>query len=52
MKKRLARAAKLRALRRESGRALVELIRRQLALPPGKRTNFLRKRVLFRGTAL
>ena len=52
MKKRPTRANKLAALRRESDRALVEMIRRQLALPPEKRTNFLRKRVGFRGTAL
>jgi hypothetical protein len=32
-------------VRRESQRALVELIRRRLALPPERRTNFLRKRV-------
>ena len=52
MKKRAGRAAKLAALRRESDRALVEMIRRQLALPREKRTNFLRKRLVFRGSAL
>jgi hypothetical protein len=52
MKKQPARRNKLAALRRESDRALVDLIRRRLALPPEKRTNFLRKRVTFRGTAL
>lgn len=31
-------------IRRESDRALVEQIRRQLALPPQSRTNFLRVR--------
>jgi hypothetical protein len=46
------RRAKLAALRRESDRALIDLIRRRLALPPEKRTNFLRKRVTVRGTAL
>lgn len=40
------------ALKRESDRALVELIRRQLALPPNKRTNFLRVRLPNGGTAL
>jgi hypothetical protein len=52
MKKPVARRTRLAALRRESDRALVELIRRQLALPPEKRTNFLRKRVGLRGSAL
>jgi hypothetical protein len=42
----------LAALRRESDRALVDLIRRRLALPPEKRTHFLRKRLSFRGSAL
>ena len=32
------------ALRRESDRSLVDQIRRLLALPMNKRTNFLRKR--------
>jgi hypothetical protein len=39
------RRAALAALRRESDRALVELIRRRLALPMEKRMNFLRVRV-------
>ena len=52
MQKRPGRAAKLAALKRESDRALVEMIRRQLALPMEKRTHFLRKRVSFRGSAL
>jgi hypothetical protein len=43
-KKRITRAAKLRALKRESERDLVEQIRRLLALPMEKRTNFLRVR--------
>ena len=37
-------AGKKSALRRESDRALVDQIRRLLALPMNKRTNFLRKR--------
>ncbi len=40
------------ALKRESERALVEQIRRQLALPPAKRTNFLRKRLPGGGSAI
>jgi hypothetical protein len=40
------------ALRRESDRALVEQIRRLLALPPSKRTNFLRKRLPGGGSAI
>jgi hypothetical protein len=39
-------------LRRESDRNLVEMIRRQLALPPSKRTHFLRVRLPNGGTAL
>jgi hypothetical protein len=52
VKKSPARRRALAALRRESDRALVELIRRRLALPVAKRMNFLRKRVTFRGSAL
>jgi len=37
-------AQKKSALKRESERALVDQIRRLLALPMNKRTNFLRKR--------
>ena len=40
-----ARAARLAALRKQSERDLVDLIRRRLALPVGKRMNFLRVRV-------
>jgi hypothetical protein len=39
------REAALAALRRESERSLVDLIRRRLALPVEKRLNFLRVRL-------
>ena len=39
-----SRKAQLDALKKESERALVEQIRRLLALPMNKRTNFLRVR--------
>jgi hypothetical protein len=51
-RKPIARRKALAALRRESDRALVDLIRRRLALPVAKRMNFLRARVSFRGSAL
>ncbi len=51
MKKKKREPAKA-VLRRESERALVEQIRRQLALPPSKRTNFLRVRLPNGGSAL
>jgi hypothetical protein len=41
----------LAALAKESDRALHEQIRRWQALPPQRRTNFLRKRVRLRGSA-
>jgi hypothetical protein len=44
-KRRSKRAAALAALRLESERDLVELIRRRLALPVEKRMNFLRVRL-------
>lgn len=47
-----SRRARLAAVRRESDRALVDMIRRWQALPPGRRTNFLRVRVGLRRTAL
>lgn len=43
-KPRVSRRAKLAAVRRESERALRDLIRRWQALPPERRTSFLRKR--------
>jgi hypothetical protein len=52
VKKSLARGKALAALRRESDRALVDLIRRRLAVPVSRRMNFLRKRVTVRGSAL
>jgi hypothetical protein len=52
VKKRNARRRALAALRRESDRALVDLIRRRLALPLEKRMNFLRRRIGVRGSAL
>lgn len=52
MQKRPGRAERLRAVARESERALDEMIRRWQRLPPHRRTNFLRKRVALRGTAL
>jgi hypothetical protein len=51
-KKRPGRKAQLAAVARENERAEREMIRRWQALPPGKRTNFLRKRVGPRATAL
>ena len=52
MRKQGGRKDRLAALKRESARDLVELIRRRLALPVERRMNFLRKRVAFRGCAL
>ncbi len=52
MKKKTSKANARNALKRESELALVELIRRQLALPPAKRTHFLRVRLPNGGTAL
>jgi hypothetical protein len=52
MKKPNSRKAKLRALKKESDRGLVEMVRRQLALPIEKRMNFLRVRLPGGGSAL
>jgi hypothetical protein len=52
VKKRNVRRRALAALRREGDRALVDLIRRRLALPIEKRMNFLRRRFGVRGSAL
>jgi hypothetical protein len=50
--KKSQRTRKLAALKAESERALVEQIRRRLALPVEKRMNFLRKKVSFTGSCL
>ena len=52
MKKKASRRATLAALRLESERAERDLIRRWQALPPEKRTNFLRKKVGLRASVL
>ena len=52
MKKPPSRRQKLDALARGSERALRDQIRRRLALPPERRTNFLRKRVSVGRSAL
>jgi hypothetical protein len=51
-KRRIARKVKLDALKKESELSDREMIRRLLALPPEKRTNFLRVRVGIRATCL
>jgi hypothetical protein len=50
-KKRPSRRLRLAAVARENDRAEREMIRRWQALPPAKRTNFLRKPVGPRGSA-
>jgi hypothetical protein len=51
-KPRVSRKDRLDALKKESDPAERDLIRRLLALPPEKRTHFLRKRVGIRMTCL
>lgn len=51
-KKKAEQAKKKSALRKESDRALVQQIQRLLALPPNKRTHFLRVRLPNGGSAL
>ena len=51
-KKRTEQPKKKSALRKESDRALVQQIQRLLALPPNKRTHFLRVRLPNGGSAL
>jgi hypothetical protein len=52
VKKRQSKRRPRSALRKESDRALIEQIRRLRALPMNQRTNFLRKRLPGRGSAL
>ena len=52
MKKRSARKAELRALKKENERAIREQIRRLLKLPMNRRTHFLRVRLPGGGSAL
>ena len=52
LKKALTRRVRLRAVARENERATRDLIRRWRALPPERRTNFLRKRIAPGRTAL
>jgi hypothetical protein len=47
-----ASSEKSAALRRESERALIELIRYRLSLPPKKRLNCLRRKIGLRATCL
>ena len=51
-KKRKDRSNQLKALKKESERNLIEQIRRQLALPMNRSTNFLRKRLPGGGSCL
>ena len=51
-KKRARRKEALAALKLESDRALIDMIRRLLDKPIHQRTHFLRKRIGFRGSAL
>lgn len=52
MRKQPSRKEKLAALKAESDRALIDMIRRLLAKRPEQRTHFLRKRVGFRASAV
>jgi hypothetical protein len=46
-----SREARLAALAREDERAVRDMIRRWQALPPERRTHFLRKRIAWRMSA-
>ncbi len=46
------RRKQLKALKKENERNFIEQIRRQLALPMNRRTNFLRKRISGGGSCL
>jgi hypothetical protein len=50
MKKRVAREQKLTALRAETDRALLDMIRRLMDKPMNQRTHFLRKRISYSGS--
>jgi hypothetical protein len=52
LKKPRKRRERLDALARENRRAIRDMIRRRLALPPERRTHFLRSRTRFRGSSL
>jgi hypothetical protein len=51
-KRRITRKKRLEILKKESELADRELIRRWQALPPERRTNFLRKRIGIRASCL
>jgi hypothetical protein len=52
MKRSKPKGPRAAALEKESDRALRDLIRRRLALPPEKRLNVLRKKIGLRATCL
>jgi len=52
MKSKKRSPRKRSALAKESERIQLDQIRRLLALPPSRRTHFLRKRLSFRGSAI
>jgi hypothetical protein len=52
MKKKQLQKVKSAALKLESDRALIELIRYRLSLPPEKRLNCLRRKIGLRATCL
>jgi hypothetical protein len=51
LKKRPGRRVQLAAVKREDDLAVRDMIRRWQALPPSKRTHFLRKRLSIRASA-